>query len=349
MEQALYGPAGFFTRDGARGPVGHFRTSSTASPLFAQALADLLVRVDTELDHPKSLDLVEIGAGRGELLTGVLASVPAELAGRLNPIAVELAPRPADLSDRIGWSNRPPETITGLLLAIEWLDNVPVDIASLDDPLDADPLDDTSRDEDARDGVAGLGGVAAVEPRYVMVDSTGAERSGRVVEPADAAWLARWWPLPEAGFRAEIGAPRDVAWATAVSRVTRGLALAVDYGHLRAERPPFGSLTGFRDGRQVEPVPDGTCDLTTHVAMDAVAAAGGAAAGVPPMLLSQRAALHALGVSGGRPPRSLATTDPTAYQRQLASASAAAELTDTAGLGGHTWLAQPVGISQPFA
>ena len=340
MEQALYGPAGFFTRDGARGPAGHFRTSSTASPLFAHALANLLVRVDAELDHPKSLDLVEIGAGRGELLTGLLASVPAELAGRLNPIAVELAPRPAGLSDRIGWSSRLPETITGLLLAIEWLDNVPVEIAS---------LDEDALDEDALDGEAALTGEAAVEPRYVLVDAAGAERLGPVVEPADAAWLARWWPLPESGIRAEIGASRDVAWVTAVSRVTRGLALAVDYGHLRAERPLFGSLTGFRDGRQVEPVPDGSCDLTTHVAMDAVASAGGAAVGVPPMLLSQRTALHALGVSGGRPPLSLATTDPPAYLRQLASASAAAELTDTAGLGGHTWLAQPIGISQPFA
>jgi SAM-dependent MidA family methyltransferase len=131
-----------------------------------------------------------------------------------------------------------------------------------------------------------------------------------------------------------------VVWADAVAAVRRGGALAVDYGHLRDRRPGFGTLTGFRGGRQVSPVPDGSCDVTAHVAMDAVAAA----AGVPYTLITQREALRALGVDGGRPPLDLARTDPGGYLRALATAGAAGELIDPAGLGGHWWLLHTVGL-----
>jgi SAM-dependent MidA family methyltransferase len=145
--------------------------------------------------------------------------------------------------------------------------------------------------------------------------------------------------VPE-GSRIEIGWPRDTAWADAVSKVRRGVALAVDYGHLRKSRPPQGTLTGFRGGRQVEPVPDGSCDVTAHVAMDAVAVAGGA----PYTLLTQRKALKALGVDGGRPPLDRARTDPAGYLRALGRAGAAAELLEPGGLGGHWWLLHEIGL-----
>jgi SAM-dependent MidA family methyltransferase len=335
---ALYGPNGFFTRADTTGPSGHFRTSSTASPLFAGAVARLLVRLDTALGRPDRLDLVEVGAGRGELLTWLLDAVPADLGPRLRPLAVELAARPEGLPATIGWTDRFPGTVHGLLLAVEWLDNVPVDVVEVDAENDADePGSGGGR-------AAGVGGSVA---RYVLVDPAGMERPGPPVGPGDAAWLARWWPLPDAGVRAEIGAPRDAAWADAVARVTAGLAVAVDYGHLLATRPPFGTLTGFRDGREVTPVPDGSCDLTAHVAMDAVAAAGAAVAGAAPVLVTQRTALHDLGVSGARPPLADATGDPVGYLHRLAAAGAAAELTDPCGLGGHTWLLQPVGVDWP--
>jgi SAM-dependent MidA family methyltransferase len=319
MQRSLYGTNGFFTRPGP-GPAGHFRTSAHASPAFAGAIATLVSRVDAALGHPDRLDLVDCGGGRGELLAAALPRLPAELAARVRPVVVELAPRPAGLAGGIGWTTAVPDDLVGVLVATEWLDNVPVDVVEVDD-------------------------IGAV--RYVLVDDEGQERLGPPVEPDDAAWLADWWPLHGAppGSRAEIGAPRDVAWARAVKTVSRGLALAVDYGHLRAGRPGFGTLTGFHEGRQVLPVPDGSRDLTAHVALDSVAAAGTAAAGAPGWLSSQRASLRALGVHGGRPPLDLAHTDPQAYLRALAQASVGAELTDPAGLGGHYWLLQPVGVN----
>jgi len=301
MGAALYGAGGFYTRPGP-GPAAHFRTSAHASPQFAEAMLRLLARVDQALGKPDPLDLVDVGAGRGELLSALVAAAPPVLAARLRPTPVELAP---------GWRATIPAGVNGLLLATEWLDNIPVDVAEVDS-----------------------GGTV----RYVLVDpATGAESLGDPVAGADAEWLARWWPLSAPGTRAEIGRTRDQAWAGAVRAVTRGLALAVDYGHLAAQRPPLGTLTGFRDGREVPPVPDGSCDLTAHVAWDPLLTPDS-------VLIRQAEALRRLDLSGTRPPLALATSDPGGYLRELAAASAAAELTDPAGLGAHHWLLHPLNI-----
>src|SRR4051812_48502722 len=126
MEQALYGPDGFFTRPGP-GPAAHFRTSVHASPAFAAALATLVTRVDATLGRPDRLDLVDVGAGRGELLTGMLATLPESVTHRVHAVAVERAGRPTGLPAAITWTDAVPAAITGVLLATEWLDNVPVD------------------------------------------------------------------------------------------------------------------------------------------------------------------------------------------------------------------------------
>ncbi|MGI5524336.1 SAM-dependent methyltransferase [Micromonospora sp. CA-259024] len=416
MSQALYGPGGFFVA--GTGPADHFRTSVHASPAFATALLRLLSQVDAALGHPDRLDVVDVGAGRGELLhsllrlvasasaVGVVVGVSGEptrsgrsglippragspetltpaaaarplgdepssvaarpsLAERVRFTAVELAPRPEHLAEEINWVSEIPARINGVLLATEWLDNVPLDVAV-----------------HTSDGW-----------RYVLVDpESGAETVGELVSPADLDWLTRWWPTssrstdrdadgvvtstgatggsgsgfraarpaqgssltarsrpgcpetPHSDHRAEIGRPRDEAWAHAVRQISRGLAVAVDYGHLREARPVDGTLTGYRGGRQVPPVPDGSSDVTAHVAMDSVASAGATVARCAYSLVSQREALGALGADGRRPPLSLAGTDPAGYVRALAAASAVAELTDPAGLGGHWWLRQPVDI-----
>ncbi|MEU6662654.1 SAM-dependent methyltransferase [Streptomyces sp. NPDC046821] len=310
-EEALYGAGGFYRRP--EGPAGHFRTSVHASPLFAGAVARLLCRVDDALGAPPELAFVDMAAGRGELVTGVLAVLPTEVAARTRAYAVEKAERPAGLDHRIEWRAEPPKGITGLLFANEWLDNVPLDAVEID-----------------AHGVA----------RHVLVQDDGTEALGEpVADGPEADWLSRWWPLPaEPGLRAEIGLPRDTAWAAAVTTVERGAAVAVDYAHSRSTRPPFGTLTGFRDGRETAPVPDGSCDITAHVALDACALPGA-------LRLTQRAALHALGVTGGRPPLALASSDPAAYVRALSTAGEAAELTATGGLGDFGWLVQPVGLT----
>ena len=314
MEQALYGPDGFYRRP--EGPAGHFRTSVHASARYAGAVARLLGEVDEALGHPRELAFVAVGAGRGELLAGVLAAVPDALAARLRPYGVELAAGRPGLPAGVVWTQTAPAGVCGLLFANEWLDNVPLDVAEVDE-----------------DGVL----------RHVEVDTaSGHERLAEAVGGADEQWARRWWPAVEPGARVELGAPRDAAWAGAVGTLERGLAVAVDYAHSAGSRPLFGTLAGFGSGREVRPVPDGRCDVTAHVALDAAAAPG-----VHSLWTTQREALRALGVSGARPPLALASSDPVAYLRALGGAGEAAELTDPGGLGGFGWLAQAVRIAVP--
>jgi len=315
MADALYGPDGFFLRSR---PAEHFRTS-VASPLFAPAVRRLAGLVDDALGQPDPFDLVDLGAGRGELLSA-LADVP----DRWRLTGVDLAPAGADRGragadrGRAGMdrgrtgvdrdSPRPPYAwrsavppLTGLLIANEWLDNVPLDVVS--------------------------GG------RLVLVSPGGVEAPG--ARSPYAAWCARWWPGAE---RAEVGLSRDLAWSAAVAQVQRGLAVAIDYGHVIQTRRP--TLTGYRHGRQMPPVPDGSCDLTAHVALDSCAAV------TRSRLVRQRDALEMLGISAKLP-----TWDGAAgqYAQALAASSQGLELLDPHGLGGFGWLVRAVGIDDPLA
>ncbi|MBG6086207.1 SAM-dependent methyltransferase [Actinomadura viridis] len=318
MERALYGPGGFYRR-GER-PAEHFRTSVHASERFAAALARLLVEVDAALGRPPRLDLVDVGAGSGRLLVAVAAHLPPDTAARLAPAAVEIAPRPAGLPAAIRWLDGLPDAVTGMVIANEWLDNVPIDVV-----------------EQGPDG-----------PHTVLVDPvTGAERAGPPPAAEDAAWLERWWPLREPGDRAEVGAPRCGAWASVVGRLRAGLAVAMDYSHTRGARPVYGTLTGYRDGATVPAVPDGSCDVTAHVALDACVAAGARAGAAATLLTTQREALRALGLSGRRPPAETASSDPRGYVAALCAAGEEAELIDPGGLGGFGWLVQTAGVPLP--
>lgn len=294
MERALYGPGGFYCREL---PVHHFSTSAQ-TPAFAEGVARLADEVDERLGRSESFTVVDVGAGNGDLLFHLSEL----LDDRAGLVAVELRPRPSHLPERIEWRRHLPDAVEGLLIACELLDNVPCDIALVDG-------DDRLR--------------------YEEVNREGATRPGDLLDDADERWLAEWWPLRRPGERAEIGRPREARWRELTGRLARGTALAIDYGHRRGDRPEGGTMTGFRDGRSTEPVPDGTCDITAHVAVDAIGS---------DHVETQRAALKALGLTADRPPMSLAYRDPTAYAVALANATATARLMDPQGLGAQWWM-----------
>jgi hypothetical protein len=305
--RALYADDGFFRRADSS-PSAHFRTSVHASSRYAEALLSLAREAGLTT-------VVDVGAGGGELLMALHGLDPS-----LRLVGVELAGRPEDLPPDVSWTDCLPGDLDGLLVANEWLDDVPVDVVEVTD-----------------DGW-----------RLVLVDpESGAEQLGPAPSADDVDWLSRWWPIGQVGDRAEVGHPRDDAWADAVASLARGLAVAVDYAHTREARPAAGSITGYRDGRQVRPVPDGSCDVTSHVALDACAMAGVAAGATSTLLTTQRSALRALGARRSTPPHELSRTDPAGYLRALASAGDVAELTDPAGLGGFGWLVQGVGLEIP--
>ena len=306
---ALYGPRGFYLRP--EGPAGHF-TTSTHGPLGVQ-LADALGRLaDREGVH----HVVDVGCGRGELLTALATRRP-----DLRLTGVDVVERPADLPDAVAWlrgrggSAVPPglaDLDDVLVLAHEWLDVVPCTVAEV---------------------------VAPGRLAVVLVDpATGEESaavSGASLTDDELAWCARHWPVGDLplGARVEVGLARDEAWRDLVRRVRHGILLAVDYGHTAGGRPTGGTLAAYRDGAPVTPVPDGTCDLTAHVAVDSLE---------HDELTSQRAALRSLGLDATTPPHDLARTDPAGYLGALARASAAGALLAPDGLGGFAWVLRRV-------
>ncbi|MDQ1615342.1 MAG: hypothetical protein QOJ60_1281, partial [Actinomycetota bacterium] len=160
-ERALYGEDGFYFRD--PGPAAHFRTSAHASPLFAAAVAALA-------DSAGLRRVVDVGAGRGELLLALRA-----IDDGLALVAVEVAGRPRDLPDDVTWLHELGGLLdlgSALLVANEWLDNVPIDVVV--------------RTEEGT--------------RLLLVDpETGEESLGGEPSQVDLDWLDRWWPLHEVG------------------------------------------------------------------------------------------------------------------------------------------------------
>ena len=328
---AAYGEGGFYASGASAGPGAHFRTSVHVGAVFHRALAAVLLEVDRRLGAPARLDLVDVGAGGGELVAGVLAALPEEVARRVSPVAVDVRSRPDGLDDRVAWRRGTaphaiPTTVTGLLVAHEWLDDVPLDIVEVDD-----------------EGRA----------RLVLVDADGRESLGPRLDDVDGwarhgldadlarDWVEHWWPVDAPGERAEIGHTRDLHWELAVRRLAAGSALAIDYGHTAGSRPRHGTLSAYADGRSARPVPDGTVNLTAHVALDSLAATSPGTGDTE--LSSQRDALRSLGVDPALPDPTLAGTDPVAYAAALAAASDASELLDPVGLGGFAWVRVDVG------
>lgn len=310
---ALYAAGlGFYVARG--GPAAHFTTATHG--VTGAALAEALLRLWSRT-HPAGPPavVVDVGAGRGELVTHVahLVEAPARV------VAVDVVDRPDGLDPRIEWVRAAggallPAGLGGLsdalVIAHEWLDVVPCTVAEVDDHG---------------------------QLREVLVDpATGDEYLGGGLGREDLAWVGAHWPDAQPGERVEVGRTRDEAWTDLVGRVDSGMVVAVDYGHLAAARPRRGTLAGYRSGALMEPVPDGSCDVTAHVAMDSLGA---------DELATQRDLLRGLGLLGARPDHALALAEPLAYLRALERASAEAELIRPGGFGDFWWAVKHVGAA----
>lgn len=306
---ALYGPAGFYR---STTPGRHFATSAQGIPGGGELLAEAVVALAGRHGCTR---VVDVGAGGGELLAGVGALAPGLLL-----IGVDVVDRRGAGHRIHDWVLSPggvalPHALAGLtdtlVVAHEWLDVVPCPVVE--------------RDE-------------AGTWREVSVLPDGAETAGEPVGGQALRWLGRW--VPDHVDRAEVGLPRDRAAADLLGRLDGGVLLLVDYGHLRGDRPPHGTLTGFRHGREVAPVPDGSCDLTAHVAVDSLVDHLSLTHRVEqPDVVPQRVALTDLLPHAGAPvPHELARREPTAYLGALARRAALQTLTAPGGLGDFTWI-----------
>ncbi len=141
MELALYAPAlGYYAAGSAKfGEEGDFVTAPEISPLFSYSLANaILPALETELDNEQII--LEVGAGRGRMAADILVylkqqnklpkeywilELSADLRERQKIIIEEAVP---DLISKVKWLDELPDNFSGIVLANELLDAMPVQL-----------------------------------------------------------------------------------------------------------------------------------------------------------------------------------------------------------------------------
>lgn len=227
----------------------HFVTEPMISSRLAHTVAK---RITQRWGRP--MRVFDIGAGDGSLLRALAQITDHELHG------VDIRPRPTGLTADIAWHSELPQLDEAVVICHELLDDIPCHVVEID---------------------------ATGSPCLIVSDDSGRMSIGpRLDDPAAGPnrlrllnWMQRWWPSDRPYSRVEIGLQRDEFWRSLLHRVERCQAFAIDYGHVLAERRigtwDGGTMTGFRHGRPVPVTFSGTCNVTAHVAMDALAAASG--------------------------------------------------------------------------
>ncbi|MBQ5942807.1 MULTISPECIES: class I SAM-dependent methyltransferase [unclassified Massilia] len=133
MELALYAPRlGYYSGGASKlGAEGDFTTAPEITPLFGAALA----RVAGAIIAQSAPDIIEFGAGTGKLARDVLAALAAQGVAVNSYTIIELsgelrARQQEALKDlpQVRWLDAMPERFSGVVLANEVLDAMPVEL-----------------------------------------------------------------------------------------------------------------------------------------------------------------------------------------------------------------------------
>lgn len=270
MNLALYTPAmGYYVAGQRRfGAEGDFVTAPELGDVFGQCLARQLAQVFEEIDSP--CDILEFGAGSGRLAVTLvnelerLAALPeyyyiletsADLQQRQRQMLTEQLPQH---SERFVWLDSMPEqAITGVVLANEVLDAMPVEMFAVDDEGIAQQYLVESVDE-------------SFQWNYRPADGQLAEQIGELELPA--------------GYSSELN-PAIKGWVEMIAQgLNQGVVLLIDYGFPRHEyyhpqRTGGTLMCHYRHHSHCNPLTlVGIQDITAHVDFTAVAEAAIASA-----------------------------------------------------------------------
>lgn len=270
MELALYAPGlGYYSAGSHKlGAAGDFVTAPEVSPLFGRTLARPCAEVLRSVDGG---EILEVGAGTGRMAADVLRelqrhdTLPArylilELSAELRERQAQtLQAQAPELAERVHWLDRLPEAFSGVVLANELLDALPVH-------------------------------------RFVVDE--GAARELYVADGEDGfTWCPGPWSdsrLPEwiRAIEDELGAPLADGYVSEINlaaadwlrslaaMLERGLMLLVDYGYTRREfyhpqRHMGTLLCHYRHRAHGDPlILPGLQDITAHVDFTAAAQTG---------------------------------------------------------------------------
>lgn len=198
MNIALYGAGGFYTSGGQAGRRGDFITSPEVGPLFGAVIARWVEAEFHRLGRPDQFTIVEVGAGPGTLARSVLAAAPS-WADRYVAVELSASQRAQHPAGVRSMAELPSDSITGVIIANELLDNLPFRLAVFD----------------------GTWREALVE-----VDDDGALSECTVPAPPDWAWL----PVHAVhGARVPVQTAAAGWVVRARSRLAAGRVLAFDY------------------------------------------------------------------------------------------------------------------------
>ncbi len=270
MQLALYAPTMGYYAAGQRrfGAEGDFVTAPELGDVFGQCLARQLAQVFEEIDGP--CDILEFGAGSGRLAVTLvnelerLAALPehyfiletsADLQQRQRQFIAEQLPQH---SERFIWLDSMPEqAISGVVLANEVLDAMPVEMFAVDDEGCAQQYMIEFSDE-------------SFQWNYRPANRQLAEQIGKLELPA--------------GYSSEIN-PVIRGWIEMIVQgLKQGVVLLIDYGFPRHEyyhpqRSGGTLMCHYRHHSHSNPLTlVGIQDITAHVDFTAVAEAAMASA-----------------------------------------------------------------------
>ncbi|MFL6676632.1 MAG: class I SAM-dependent methyltransferase [Massilia sp.] len=318
MELALYAPRlGYYSGGAAKlGAAGDFTTAPEISPLFGAALA----RAAAAIIAQSAPNIIEFGAGTGKLARDVLTALAAD-GVQVDSYAIielsgELRARQQDaLKDfpQVRWLDGFPATFSGVVLANEVLDAMPVELV--------------------------IKAAHGWRRQMVTIEDGQFAFTQQELDPALAAQLRRQVPGADAlqeGYATEIHpvAAGFMASLAAMFMDGKGAAILLDYG-FPAHEYYFDERTGgtlmchYRHHAHPDPffLP-GLQDITAHVDFTAMALAA-QDAGLPVLAyMSQAAFLLACGIG-----ELLLRTDPADALRYLPQARAVQKLVAPSEMG----------------
>jgi SAM-dependent MidA family methyltransferase len=322
METALYEPRGGYYERGAAaiGRAGDFYTASDVSSAFGQMLAEQIAECHGLLGEG-SVDIVELGAGKGTLAADILSRLHGSHRTLFRRISYWIVDRSSamraaqkrnlkehTLSGKVRWAASPgtvrPDGIVGCVIANEFYDALPVRVVA-------------RRDGTLMERRVGLSGNGE---RLCWVETPATDPE--LIEYAEVHGAA-----PLDGSIAEVGlAARSFARNLGRS-FRRGFQIVIDYGD-RAARlydprlRPAGTLMAYHRHQACEDpfLRVGSQDLTAHVNFSALEDAGAEAGLIPVGFTTQDRFLIALGLAD-RITELSSSSEPSDIRRRLAMMS----------------------------
>jgi SAM-dependent MidA family methyltransferase len=272
MAMALYEPGLGYYSAGARklGAAGDFVTAPEVAPVFSRCLA---VQCAEILHGLGGGEVLELGAGSGVMAAAMLAElaqrdalparyrildVSADLRERQRATLAQAAPQ---WLDRIEWLDRLPEQFSGVIVANEVLDAMPVERFAL------------------RGGEVNALGVTWHFGRFEWSETRAPTALREAVRSLRTQAGDAW---PE-GYASEVNLALGPWFASLGNALERGVMLFVDYGlprreYYAPERSDGTLLCHFRHRFHSDPFARlGLQDITAWVDFTAVAEAGEAA------------------------------------------------------------------------